>query len=335
MKVTTAFVTGASGLIGTGIVESLRGSGRPVTALVRSRASAEALRAKGCRPMRGDIRDDPRHLAEGMRDCDVVYHVAGVNAHCLVNPEPLFETNVLGSHNVVQACLLAGVRRLVYTSSAAVIGEEHGTVGTETTPHRGRFLSHYERSKYEAERAVFRAAAGHDLEVVAVNPASVQGPGRTTGTAKLLLDYVNGRLRTAVETTTSVVDIEDCVEGHVLAETKADPGNRYILSGASIKISEAMALMGEVTGFAPRVVMVPPSLALCAATTAGLWGRVRGRPPTLCRELMRTLLHGHRYDGSRAERDLGLTYTPLAESIKRTHNWYVQHGLAPPAASRA
>ena len=117
-----------------------------------------------------------------------------MNAMCLRDPEPMFRTNVGGLGSVVRAAARAGVARVVYTSSAATIGERRGVVGDEDTPHRGSFLSAYERSKYVAEQRVFALGAELGVEVVSVNPSSVQGPGRTEGSARLLIGLVNGRL---------------------------------------------------------------------------------------------------------------------------------------------
>src|SRR5207302_2843104 len=118
-------------------------------------------------------------------------------------------------------------------SSAATLGERKGTVGNEQSPHRGSFLSDYEHSKFEAERAVLAAAEETGIEVVCVNPASVQGPGRATGSTRLLLDYLNGRLKAVVDSTLSLIDIDDCTAGHLLAASRGKPGERDVLSGST------------------------------------------------------------------------------------------------------
>ena len=114
-------VTGGTGFLGGAIVERLLADGRSVKALARSAASAETLRAVGAEPVPGDVLDVDS-LAAALRGCTAVYHAAGVNAFCLRDPSPLFEVNVRGSRNVVHAAARAGVRRLVYTSSAAALG---------------------------------------------------------------------------------------------------------------------------------------------------------------------------------------------------------------------
>jgi dihydroflavonol-4-reductase len=262
-----------------------------------------------------------------MQGCEVVYHLAGRNALCLRDPSALFAVNVEGSRNVVRSAADAGVRRVVYTSSAAAIGEARGTVGSESSPHRGSFLSSYERSKYEAEQAVLGAARETPVEVVCVNPASVQGPGRATGSTKLLLDYLNGRLKVIVDATISLVDIADCTEGHLRAEARGRPGERYLLSGATVTVREGIELLERLTGVHERVRPLPPAVATAGAVAAEIAALLRRKTPRLCRDLVRTALHGHAYDGSKATRELGLTYTPLAETIRRTVDWFRQEGL--------
>jgi dihydroflavonol-4-reductase len=199
----------------------------------------------------------------------------------------MFEVNVDGSRAVVRAAARAGVRRVVYTSSAATLGEARGTVGSETSSHRGRFLSNYERSKFEAEHVVLATARESGVEVVCVNPASVQGPGRSTGSARLLLDYLNGQLRALVDSRLSLVDIADCTRGHLLAASHGKPGERYVLCGATLSMREGIALVAEIAGVKRPLRTLPPSVAMAAATAADaapraylrrLEGGARARP---------------------------------------------------------
>jgi dihydroflavonol-4-reductase len=325
-------VTGGTGFLGRALVERLLRHGDQVKALARSDASASALAAMGAEPVRGDVLDRDS-LVAAMRGCELVYHAAGANAFCLRNPSPMFEVNVRGSENVVHAAARAGTRRLVYTSSAATLGEGSGTIGSEESPHRGWFLSDYERSKFEGEQTVLAAARETGLDVVSVNPASVQGPGRATGSAKLLLDYVNGRIKAVVDSRLSLVDIADCTEGHLLAGARGAPGERYVLSGATLSVREGLALVASVVGVDRPVRTLPPFITMAVATAAEAQGRIRRSRPSICRELARTLIHGHAYDGSKATRELGLQYTPVEETLRRTVDWWREQQLVPRHAS--
>ena len=326
-----AFVTGGSGLIGGALVERLIEEGGQVVALARSEVAAQALTARGARVARGDVLDEGT-LARAMQGCEIAFHVAGVNTLCPADPAALLRVNVDGALAAARAAARAGVGRLVHTSSAAAIGERVGSVGREDSPHRGWYLSPYERSKHEGERAVLAAARELGLDVVSVNPASVQGPGRASGTGRILLAAVDGRLPVFVDTRISLVDLADCVDGHLLAAQRGRPGERYVLCGATLTVREALSLVREVTGMPVRPRRLPGVLVTALGAVAeGAFGAL-GRPPPVCRAAVRTLRHGHAYDGSRAARELGLAYTPVRESLERIIAWARAEGLLRRAA---
>ena len=317
-------VTGASGIVGSALVRHLVADGHEVFALYRSSASAEVIAGMGAVPVAGDVLDGDslRALVDGS---EVVYHVAGVNEMCSANPERMWRVNVDGTRGVMTACHFEGVRRLVHTSSAVTIGEKKGETANEDSAHRGFFLSEYERSKHEAERVLLNEADG--LDVVAVNPSSVQGPGRATGTGRLLLAAANRRLPFLVDTTISIVDIDDCARGHILAAERGNTGERYLLSGTVLSMREAIRLLSAETGRdLSRRYVVPAVVRGAASALEGL-ARLTGREPPLCREAARVMLHGHRYDGTKAQRELGLSYTPISDTIRRTLDWFDNEGL--------
>jgi dihydroflavonol-4-reductase len=324
--VTRVFVTGGSGFVGGALLSRLVERGDEVVALARSDAAERAVTGRGARAVRGDVLDEDT-LAANMDGCALLFHVAGINTMCPTDPAALFHVNVRGAEAAVRAAARAGVPRVVLTSSAASLGEAVGTVGREDSPHRGSFLSVYERSKHEGESAAFAAARRAGVELVSINPSSVQGPGRAGGTGKIMIAYLNGRLRAFVDTTISLVDIADCVEGHVLGAERGRPGERYVLNGATFSSHEALEIVSGLSGVRHHVRLLPPPVARAAGTLVEGAFRVRGKAPPVCREMVRTLLHGHRYDGSRAARELGLRYTPVEETFRRTIEWAAMEGL--------
>jgi dihydroflavonol-4-reductase len=324
--VSRVFVTGGSGVVGGALVERLRERGDEVIALARSDVAEATLESRGARVVRGDLFDGEA-LARGMDGCDTVFHVAGVNSMCVEDPDSMLRTNVEGPVAVVRAAARAGTRRVVQTSSANTIGEPEGSVGREDTAHRGWYLSVYERSKTEGEHAVLQAGRDEGVEVVCVNPSSVQGPGRVRGTGRIMLAFLDGRLKLFVDTNMSLVDIGDCAEGHLLAAEHGAPGERYILNGVTLTTTEALQLAADVAGVHRRPRLMPRGLATAAATAVERAFRLARRHPPVCREMVRTLIHGHRYDGSRAERDLGIRYTEPRETVRRTVEWARRTGL--------
>jgi dihydroflavonol-4-reductase len=320
---TRTLVTGGTGFVGGLVLSRLVGDGREVRALVRRAADRERLPTPQVELALGDLEDEEL-LVRAAEGCEVIYHVAGMNQLCLPDPAPLYQVNVEGTRRLLQAAQRAGVRRVVYTSSAATLGGDGRSPVGEASPPPKTFTSHYARSKFEAERVAMEFG---EIEVVTVNPSSVQGPGRLTGTARVFLDYLNGRLRFDLPSRFGICYTVDCVNGHLLAESKGRAGERYVLNTATLTNSEAIDLIAVISGLTARPRTVPLPLAMGAAACLEWVAHSRGRRPLLCREAVRTVGHPHVYDGSRAERELGLRYTPLREAMEATVRWYRQEGL--------
>ena len=316
-------ITGATGFVGGLLAARLVAEGRPVRALVRNLGDRERLPDPRVELAVGHL-DDEDSLVRAADGCEVVYHVAGVNQLCLADPSPLYRVNVEGTRRMLEAARRAGVRRVVHTSSAATLGGDGHAFLDETAGPPSEFTSHYARSKFEGEQL----ALGFDgVEVVVVNPSSVQGPGRTTGTASVFIGYLNGRLPFDLPARFGLCYTLDCVNGHLLAEAKGRPGQRYVLNTDTLTNSEAIDLIAVISGLADRPRTLPLPAAMAVAGVAEAVARVRGRQPKLCRESVRTLGHPHLYDGSRATRELGLRYTPIRQALEATVRWYVDKGL--------
>lgn len=311
-------------MVGTAVLRHLVEAGDDVRGLSRSEASDGVIAGLGARPVRGDVLDHST-LVDAFSGCEVVYHVAGINEMCSSDPRRMYRVNVEGTRTVLRACAAAGVRRLVYTSSAVTIGEEAGVRATEDTLHRGSYLSAYERSKHHAEQVVF--AEETSVEVVAVNPSSVQGPGRATGTGGLILDVLRGKLPFLIDSTVSMVDIDDCARGHLLAARNGVVGRRYLLSGFTTTVSDAVGDAAGVLGRPVEVRMAPLWLVRAVVAVAYAGARLIGRSVPICPEMIRVVAHGTDYDGSRAKRELGLEYTAAEETISRMVEWFRAEGL--------
>ena len=316
-------VTGGTGFVGGLLLSRLVRDGREVRALVRRPADRERLPTPEVELALGDLENEET-LVRAAEGCELVYHAAGMNQLCLPDPAPLYQVNVEGTRRLLRAAQRAGARRVVYTSSAATLGGDGRSPVDETSAAPGEFTSHYARSKFEAERV---AMEFDGIEVVTVNPSSVQGPGRVTGTARVFLDYLNGRLRFDLPSRFGICYTADCVNGHLLAESKGRVGERYVLNTATLTNTEAIDLIAVISGLTSRPRTVPLPLAMGAAACLEWVAHSRGRRPLLCREAVRTVGHPHVYDGSLAERELGLRYTPLREAMEATVRWYRQEGL--------
>lgn len=317
-------VTGGTGVVGQALIRHLIYDGHEVRALARSPESSDSLRSLGAIPVPGDILE-PTSLRPLVDGCDVAFNVAGVNELCVRDTSQMEAVNVTGVRNMIAACRRSDLGRLVHTSSAATIGEARGVVADEASAHRGHFLSQYERTKYLGEQVLFEESS--DLDFVCVNPSSVQGPGRSTGTARLILDLINGRLPALVDTSISIVDIDDCARGHVLAAQKGSSATRYLLSGTTMTVRDAVRIAGDITGRELSTLFVPGALASALVAVAQPIAQLAGRNLPFCREMIRVMRFGHTYDGSKAARELGLEYTPIHSTLERLVAWFDAEGL--------
>lgn len=312
-------VTGGSGTVGSALIAHLVESGHQVKALARSRDAEEVVVGLGATPVPGDVRDADS-VGELVSGCDVVFHVAGVNELCPRDPKRMWEVNVEGTRVVVDAARRKGVGRLVHTSSAVAVSGSEESSGLPRS-----YVSEYQRSKVRAEEVASDEAG--DVELVVVNPSSVQGPGRATGTGALFLSAARGRLKVVTNTTFSLVDVRDCARGHLLAAERGRPGERYLLSGVTLTMPEAIRLLKEVAGADVSPRYLPSMVTSIAGRLGDLWALVSRRPPLFCSETARVMTQEHRYDGGKATRDLGLEYTDVTQTLADTIAWYRQEGL--------
>jgi len=143
----------------------------------------------------------------------------------------------------------------------------------------------------------------------------------------VFIGYLNGRLPFDLPARFGICYTLDCVNGHLLAESKGRPGQRYVLNTDTLTNREAIDLIAVIAGLADRPRTLPLPVAMGVAGVTEAVARAGGRRPKLCRESIRTLGHPHLYDGSRAARELGLRYTPVRQALEATVRWYVQQGL--------
>lgn len=297
-----SFVTGATGVVGGSLIRHLSACGDSVTAYVR-RPSAMPVTTV----VVGSLHSHSQ-LTAAMEGHDVVYHVAGINELCPIDVVGMYQVNVDAARTVARAAAAAGVPRLVYTSSVAA--------ASPSPP------SHYARSKQLGELAVM---AESGVEVVSVRPASVQGPGRATGSAKVILDIVSGRMPYAVDTTVSVVDIDDCATGHRAAAVHGESGLVYTLAGFTMTIREALDMVASMLGRPFDVRFVPMRALAIVAPFLGL-PRLLGKQTLVCPEMVRTLQEDHVHDGEPAAAALGFEYRSAEDTIGRLLDWFVAIG---------
>lgn len=321
----TVFVTGGTGFVGAAIVRSLREAGIPVIALVRKSSrpeSREELIRLGARLAEGDLLS-PASWRGPLEESVAVFHAAAI--HDVRRPDPalVYETNVEATKRLFLAAAARGVRQFIYTSSVKTIGSAGpGKTADEDTPYNlGRVDGVYGRSKYEAEQ--FLLARGEPVAVKILNPAAAIGPGdgSLTPTVALIARFLRGMIAVSLDTSMGLVDVRDVGAAHVLALEHAAPKRKYILCAGNITLDGLFGRLRELTGIPLPMFHLPYPAAFAAAYLGVALGAVIRRSPPVTPESLRVARLKPAFDGSRAERELGLRYRDLNASIKDTVEW--------------
>jgi dihydroflavonol-4-reductase len=323
-------VTGATGFVGSHVVRCLVARGEPVRALVRDGSRRDLLADLPVDPVVGDLRDASSLLraCHGVRR---VFHVAADYRLWAPDPREIYESNVTGTRNLLEAASRAGVERFVYTSTVATVAVPRpGVLPDESTEARlEEMIGHYKRSKFLAEQEAFRAAEA-GMPVVIVNPTTPVGPGdaKPTPTGRILLDFLRGRMPAYVDTGLNLVAVEDVAEGHLLAAERGEIGRRYILGHQNMSLKQILGVLARITGRpAPRV-RLPHAVAYMAGLADELMARMRGRAPQIPLEGVRMARHKMFVDCSRAVRELGFAPGPVEAALERAVAWYQDRGYA-------
>lgn len=317
-------VTGATGHLGNNLVRALIARGKRVRCLVLPGEDLRPLRGLDVETVTGDVRDYDS-LARAFRDAEIVFHLASVISLNPRHGRVLEQINVVGTRNVVRACLEDGAKRLVYTSSIhALVEPPPGAIIDEGSPcDPSRIRMPYSRSKARATLEVF-AGIQKGLDAVIVLPTAMVGPNdyRPSEMGRFILAIANGRIPVRVEGGYDFVDVRDVAEGHIEAALRGRPGSMYILSGEWVSIQWIMEEVASLTGRkAPAVKLTPRASRAMSLFLTGV-ALATGARPFLTSEAVNTVLSNCSVSSEKARRELGFSPRPLKETLRDTVEWF-------------
>ena len=321
-------VTGATGHIGNVLVRELLSRGERVRAVIPPFEDTKTLEGLETEKVEGDVRN-VNSLIQAFGGAKVVYHLAGIISILPGKTKLLHQVNVMGTRNVVEACLKSHVRRLVYTSSIHAMAEPPlGTVIDETMPFAPeRAIGEYGKSKARATLEVLEGV-NKGLDAVVVCPTGVIGSYdfAPSEMGQLFIDFAKSKLSTYVDGAYDFVDVRDVVMGLILALEKGKTGESYILSGEQITVARLMSVLEEVTGVrAPRF-KIPLWLAKVMAIFTSPYYSLTNTKPRFTMDSLRILRSNSFISSQKASQQLGYSHRPIREAIVNTIQWFKETG---------
>ena len=330
----STLVTGAAGFLGSHVTRQLVARGDDVRVLLRASSTNRAIADLPLEYVTGDLRD-PASLDRAMKGVKRVFHVAADYRLWAKRKQDIYDSNVGGTKNLLDAAKRAGVEQLIYTSTVATIAVDRPQHPNEFTDAKlEEMVGHYKRSKWMAEKEALGAAKS-GLPVIVAMPTTPVGPWdwKPTPTGKIILDFLNGKMPGYVKTGLNFVGVEECAAGHLLIAEKGKVGERYLLGGENLTLKQMLDTLAKITGLRAPILKIPHGLALGVAYANTALSRLVGRDPGIPVEGVKIARHMMFVDCARAKRELGFQAGPVAAALERAVRWYEANGYI--AESRA
>jgi dihydroflavonol-4-reductase len=326
-----AFVTGATGFLGSHVARVLADQGANLRLLVRSTSNLRNLEGLKAETATGDLRD-AASLEKAMAGCDAVFHVAADYRLWLRDPAEMYRSNVAGTRAILEAARKNNVQRVVYTSSVATVGfTSNGQPADEDSPVSiADMIGHYKRSKFMAEQLALEAGRG-GMHVVTVNPTTPIGEQdvKPTPTGRIVVDFLKRKFPAYVETGLNLVDVRECARGHARAFEKGRSGERYILGGENLTLKQILDKLGKITGLPSPRMKLPYVFAFAAGVIdEAITGGVLKREPRATVDTVRMGKKKMFATSAKAERELGWRIVPVDDALQRAVQWFQANGYA-------
>jgi dihydroflavonol-4-reductase len=331
-----AFVTGATGFLGSHVARVLAEQGAELRLLVRPTSDLRNLEGLNADRVIGDLRD-PASMEKSLSGCHALFHVAADYRLWVRDPDEMYRSNVEGTRSLLEAARKQGVRRIVYTSSVATMGftsgstTKSGPLADESSPvSLADMIGHYKRSKFMAEQVAIKAARS-GADVVVVNPTTPIGERdiKPTPTGRIVVDFLKRKFPAYVETGLNLVDATECAHGHVQALEKGRSGERYILGGENLTLKQILDRLAAVTGLKSPTVKLPYFFAFATGVVDEMvTGRLLGREPRATIDAVRMGRKMMFVSSAKAERELGWRTVPVEGALRRSVDWFRSNGYA-------
>jgi dihydroflavonol-4-reductase len=322
-------VTGASGFVGSAVVEALLREPARVRAITRPRSWRAPTASGRVEVVEADMRDQ-KAMTSALRGARFLFHVAADYRLWARDPREIFENNVEGARAVLTAAAEAGLERMVYTSSVATLKPSADGAPADEGARLPLpdAIGAYKRSKIAAEQLV-EEKISEGLPGVIVNPSTPIGPNdsRPTPTGRIVLEAARGRMPAFIDTGLNIVHVADVAGGHIAALRLGEIGERYILGGDDVLLADLLADIAELTARRPPRLKLPRAPLYPIAVVAEAAARATGREPFLTLDGLRMARNRMFFSSAKAERELSYRHRPYRQALRDALDWYRGKGM--------
>jgi nucleoside-diphosphate-sugar epimerase len=324
------FLTGISGFIGLNLARQLVTDGHTVHAIIRGPVPEEFKDNPSVSFFKADLQSVEK-LKEAMEGCEAAFHLAAFARPWSKDPGDFHRINVEGAANVFEAALRCGLKKVVFTSSAATMSPSNGQApANESTIRTIPYFNSYESTKAEAERLA-QDYCKKGLPVVIVNPTRVYGPGpinASNSMTRMIDGYRKGSWRIIPGNGKNIgnyVYIDDVVYGHMLAAQKGKPGEKYILGGENLTFDELFSTLGKITGTVRRMVHLPLVVMTITSKLMVWQNSVTGIPPAITPDFVKKYMNHWSLSSDKAISELGYKVTSFESGAGMTLEWLIRN----------
>ncbi|MBP6757886.1 MAG: NAD-dependent epimerase/dehydratase family protein [Flavobacterium sp.] len=316
-------ITGATGYLGHRLALALAERNNGVHILVRNPDSSNIPQHKNIKVFAGDI-TDKQSITPAIAECGQVYHTAALVKAFDKDATLFYKVNVEGTRNLLESALETGVEKFVFTSSCSVIGPTLKAEMCENDKRISPLDNDYDATKYLAENLV-KEYGKKGLHTVIVSPSKVFGPSgfeaKSISVNTVISRFIKGETTFVPKPSQLIANycfIDDVIEGHILAMSKGNVGEKYILGGENISFSEFFQTVGMLSEKKSRLIEIPKFVMKTLAFIQWIQFKATNKEPLITENGIKQIYCNKIFSSEKATRELGYAITPLREGLQQT-----------------
>lgn len=320
-------ITGATGYLGHRLALTLAERNNEVHILVRNPDSGNIPQHKNIEVFAGDI-TQKQSITSAISECSQVYHTAALVKAFDKDATLFYKVNVEGTRNLLESALETGVEKFVFTSSCSVIGPTLKAAMCENDKRISPLDNDYDATKYMAEKLV-KEFGKKGLHTVIVSPSKVFGPSgfdaKSISVNTVISRFIKGEPTFIPKPGKLIANycfIEDVVEGHILAMSKGNVGENYILGGENVSFSEFFQTIGTLSEKKSRLIEIPKFVMKIFSIMQWLQFKATNKEPLITENGIRQIYCNKIFSSEKAISNLGYQITPLREGLQQTIHFF-------------